>query len=465
MSDGELLQRRFNREHAARLAAESLLESKAIELYESNRQLHGMAQQYHAIFESAAEGIVCYDHLGIIVSVNRSARHIFRSEDLVGSALGQWFDPACDFQSVIFPPRVFAWEAADSVDDRCPADTPNPQSIEVRCQRSSGEIFTAEIAASRLDTSDASHFTILIRDLTKRQLLEARLRQAQKMESIGQLAAGIAHEINTPIQYVGDNTRFVQEACDDLTEVLLACQHLIQVADSGEDVQLATQNLKARFESTEVDYLIEEVPAAIRQTLDGVERVSNIVRAMKEFAHPGSSEMTLIDISHSISNTLMVARNEWKYVADVETEFDPSLGPVPCLPGELNQVLLNIIVNAAHAIGESLGSAREGKGKGKIRITTHLHPPFAVIRIADTGIGIPTDQIPKIFNHFYTTKAIGKGTGQGLAIAHAVIVEKHSGSIAVESEVGVGTTFVLSIPLKRERELPASPKLFTELLS
>lgn len=279
--------------------------------------------------------------------------------------------------------------------------------------------------------------------------LELRLAQAQKLESIGELAAGIAHEINTPIQYVGDNTRFVKQACEGLNAVLECCQNLIRAFDSGSDLSAHTNRLRSTMKIADVDYLVEEIPAAISQTLEGVDRVANIVRAMKEFAHPGSTEMTLTDLANSIKNTVMVARNEWKYVANMQTDFDPDLPLVPCLPGELNQVLLNMIVNASHAISESLGDSPISKGT--ITMATKFAPPFAEIRISDTGSGIAPENIDRIFNPFFTTKAAGKGTGQGLAIAHTVIVEKHGGTVQVVSELGKGTTFIIRIPLEAQR--------------
>jgi signal transduction histidine kinase len=279
--------------------------------------------------------------------------------------------------------------------------------------------------------------------------LELRLAQAQKLESIGELAAGIAHEINTPIQYVGDNTRFVKQACTGLNSVLECCQELLEAFDSDSDISTNAVKLRDTMKSADVDYLIEEIPTAINQTLEGVDRVANIVRAMKEFAHPGSTEMTLTDLANSIKNTIMVARNEWKYVANLETVFDSALPKVPCLPGELNQVLLNMIVNASHAIADSLGDSPSSKGT--ITMETRLEAPFAEIRISDTGSGISPENLDRIFTPFFTTKAAGKGTGQGLAIAHTVIVEKHGGTIRVESEVGVGTTFIIQIPLEARR--------------
>jgi signal transduction histidine kinase len=276
--------------------------------------------------------------------------------------------------------------------------------------------------------------------------LHIRLAQAQKLESIGELAAGIAHEINTPIQYVGDNTRFVQSACQDITSILEICQRLVGSAGIEGNLTDAAAILQATMDQADVEYLIDEIPSAIQQSLEGVDRVANIVRAMKEFAHPGNCEMTPTDLGKAIENTVMVARNEWKYVADLDTVFDPNLPLVPCLPGELNQVLLNMIVNASHAIAESLDESPDQKGR--IRITTQLAPPYAEIRVMDSGSGIPTANLEKIFTPFFTTKAAGKGTGQGLAIAHSVVVEKHNGTIHVESEPGEGTVFTIRLPLE-----------------
>ncbi len=280
--------------------------------------------------------------------------------------------------------------------------------------------------------------------------LQSQLAQAQKLESIGELAAGIAHEINTPIQYVGDNTRFIQEACEDLSEVLTCCQDLLTATEGTHPLGEQTKTLRDAVENADLEYLSEEIPNAIEQSLEGITRVTNIVRAMKEFAHPGAAEMTPIDLPRAIENTLMVARNEWKYVADLETDFDESLPLVPCLPGELNQVILNMVVNAAHAIGTRLGESPESKGR--IKVSARTVGSHAELRISDSGTGIPEEHLDRIFRPFFTTKAAGRGTGQGLAIAHSVIVEKHGGTINVETELGVGTTFVICIPLVQETE-------------
>lgn len=284
------------------------------------------------------------------------------------------------------------------------------------------------------------------------EALEARLSQASKLESIGQLAAGIAHEINTPIQYVGDNTRFVHDAYESLCGIISQVEQFLEepaVDECGisEDAcSRSRESLRRAIQESDFAYLSEEVPLAIEQSLQGIQRVAQIVRAMKEFAHPGEAHFVVTDLSSAIENTLTVARNEWKYVAEAETRFDPALPLVPCMPGDLNQVLLNLVVNAAHAISDALGDSPTRKGK--ITITTRLARPNAEIWVQDTGVGIPKENLSKVFAPFFTTKPPGRGTGQGLAIAHNVIVEKHGGSIHVESKVGAGTKFILRLPLE-----------------
>lgn len=291
----------------------------------------------------------------------------------------------------------------------------------------------------------------LVTDITERKLLESQLLQAQKLESIGQLAAGIAHEINTPTQYVSDNTRFLRDAFYDLTRVLVSHLKLAKLAAGqetppGPDLRQALEEAQAQYQEIDGDYLLEEVPKAIEQTLEGLGRISTIVRSMKEFAHPGPDTKTPTDINRAIENTVTVAKNEWKYVAEVTTDLAPDLPPVPCVPGELNQVFLNVIVNAAHAIGEVYKEGREEKGQ--IRISTRLLDQEVEVRISDSGPGIPEAIRNRVFDPFFTTKPPGKGTGQGLAIAYRVIEDKHGGKLSLESAPGQGATFVIRLPLQ-----------------
>jgi signal transduction histidine kinase len=276
--------------------------------------------------------------------------------------------------------------------------------------------------------------------------MEVQLRHAQKLESIGSLAAGIAHEINTPTQYIGDNTTFLGGALPGVLACLGAQRrYLLHLQSRGPLPEEAAGILK-QIQDLDLDYLTEEIPKAIRQTLDGIARVAAIVSAMKDFSHPGSEGKTLSDLNKAIESTLTVSRNEWKYVARLETDLDPSLPPVLCLQGEINQAILNLVVNASHAIDEALGGRHTG-ALGTIRVATRRVGQEVEISVADTGKGIPETLRERIFEPFFTTKPVGKGTGQGLAIVHAVVVEKHGGRVVVDSELGRGTTFRLFLPL------------------
>jgi PAS domain S-box-containing protein len=274
-------------------------------------------------------------------------------------------------------------------------------------------------------------------DVTQMKSLERDLAQSQKLESIGQLAAGIAHEINTPTQFIGDNIRFLQDSFD---EVLAFAARLAALPATPAPPGDAASALEA----PDLAYLRDEIPKAIVQSLEGVDRIARIVSAMKEFSHPGM-EKSPVDLNRAITSTITVATNEWKYVADVRTDFDPALPAVPVMPGAFNQVILNILVNAAHAIGGT--DPHAVTARGTITISTRRIDDWAEIRIADSGCGMPTTVVDRIFDPFFTTKPLGKGTGQGLAIAHDVIVKKHGGTISVDSLPGVGTTFVVRLPL------------------
>lgn len=286
---------------------------------------------------------------------------------------------------------------------------------------------------------------LLGRDITERQMMERQLAQAQKLESIGQLAAGVAHEINTPIQFVGDNTRFLEGAFKDLHDFLDRCAQLAETSAGSHGVGTLLREIEMAAQEADLPYLTEEIPKAIAQSLEGIARVGAIVRAMKEFSHPGVEGKIAIDLNQAIENTATVCLNEWKYVANLEKALEKNLPLVVCLPGEFNQVMLNLIVNAAHAVGDVVG--QEGT-KGVIRISTRQDGEWAEIRVQDTGSGISKENREKIFDPFFTTKEVGKGTGQGLAIAHSVIVDKHGGTISCDTEVGKGTTFIIRLPIK-----------------
>jgi PAS domain S-box-containing protein len=310
------------------------------------------------------------------------------------------------------------------------------------------------VSATYSPLSDASGTIVsafaITRDVTALKFLERQLAQAQKLESIGHLAAGIAHEINTPIQYVSDNIRFLRDSFTRLEELYQSYDRLLASVQGGSSPAQPLRDIEAIAKATRAGYLRAEIPKSIADSLDGVERVAEIVRAIKEFSHPGPLEKTALDLNHAIESTVLVSRNEWKYIADLNLDLDPDLPLVRCVPGEFNQVILNLIVNAAHAIAEVVATAPGTKGT--IGVSTRRDGEWAEIRISDTGTGIPEEARPSIFNPFFTTKAVGKGTGQGLAMAHAVIAQKHGGTITFETELGAGTTFHVRLPIGKGAE-------------
>lgn len=303
---------------------------------------------------------------------------------------------------------------------------------------------TAELQRAHDQLEEAAEQRVVAEH--EHELLGAQLVQAHKLESIGQLAAGIAHEINTPTQFVGDNTRFLKDSFEELSPVLKKAEALADSVQAGQSPAELAGELKASLDEADVEFLVAEIPKAISQSLGGIDRVRSIVQSMKDFSHPGVEGMSSLDLNRSIESTITVARNEWKYVADMETCFDEQLPLVSCLPGEINQVVLNMIVNAAHAIAD-VYAAKDVKAKGVITVSTKHEGDFAVIRIRDTGTGIPESARVKIFDPFFTTKEVGKGTGQGLSIARGVIVNRHAGSLDFETELGKGTTFTIRLPL------------------
>ncbi|MDB6036957.1 MAG: domain S-box protein [Verrucomicrobiales bacterium] len=322
------------------------------------------------------------------------------------------------------------------------------------CKDGAWKSFEAHGAAIRSQAGEAEGLLLVCRDVTRRKkaeqernLMEIQLRQAQKLESIGQLAAGIAHEINTPTQFIGDNARFLTDAFSEISRLLTELKGVLEAPVPREASSAALEGARNVLNKSDLDYLLKEIPLALSQSIDGVERVASIVGAMKDFSHPGAEKVP-IDINHAIENTLTVARNTWKYIAVVQTQFEASLPLVPCLPGEFNQVILNLVVNAAQAISEALNGTT-GR-TGTITISTKLLGDHVEIRVSDTGKGIPEAIRDRIFEPFFTTKPVGQGTGQGLAIARAVIVDKHRGDIRFESRCGEGTTFIVDLPLSSE---------------
>ena len=295
---------------------------------------------------------------------------------------------------------------------------------------------TAEINAQKEQLTQ----TIAQLHGTQHQLL-----QAQNLEAIGRLAAGIAHEVNTPTQYVSDNTTFALRAVTSLIGALQAAVAVVEAAKLGPPPAETVAAADSAIAKAKLGYIFKQLPRALEQSLEGLTRISAIVQAMKEFSHPSGAEKQPENLREAVETTVAVARNEWKYVADVKVDFDADLPLVPVLRNEFNQVILNLIVNAAHAIGDATNGGADRKGM--IAISGRRHGERIEIRVQDDGAGIPEAARGRVFEPFFTTKEVGRGTGQGLAIAYSVIVDKHAGAISFETELGVGTTFIIRLPL------------------
>jgi two-component system NtrC family sensor kinase len=284
----------------------------------------------------------------------------------------------------------------------------------------------------------------LMLDITELRRLGRELAAAQKLESLGRLAAGVAHEINTPVQFILDSVHFVATSFPEVAAVIDAYRKLRQALLSAGDVAAAA-SLAAEAEKTaDLDFVLKNAPPAIESAIEGLGRIATIVRSLKEFAHPDQAHKTSADLNQAIRNTLVLAHNEYGHVAEIDTEFG-DLPPVPCYLGEINQAVLSLLVNAAHAISDAV---KDTGRLGKITVRTRLDGDVVEISIADTGSGIPEAARAKIFDPFFSTKEVGKGTGQGLAVARSVIVTKHGGALRFETECGRGTTFFIRLPIE-----------------
>lgn len=305
-----------------------------------------------------------------------------------------------------------------------------------------GSMIPVSMATARIsDEYEIDGSVVLLTDLTEQQELEVQLRHAQKLESVGQLAAGVAHEINTPIQFIGDSVSFLGEAMTDMLNVLAEYGALRELAINEPSLKARAEVLLDLEEEADLEFVIEEAPRSIQRTLDGVQRVAKIVSAMKQFSHPGGGVLAPESLNEIVDTTLTVAKNEYKYIAEVTTTLG-DVPDVPCDRGDVGQVLLNLVVNAAHAIE---GHVEPGT-LGSIHISTKAVRGGVELSVTDNGGGVPDTIRERIFDPFFTTKAPGKGTGQGLSIAHSLMTDKHNGSLEFDVEEGVGSTFRLWIP-------------------
>ncbi len=397
-------------ERTAELRAENEIRAKTEEALRASRR------RLANITDSLRYSILVYDRSGQIVFANLAARSSLGGGEMEGLPVDHFLQLEVDGEVIPFERSALSMPLKNGTSFQ-------DDDASLRVIQTDASVPVAYVCAPLGEESQRRNVVMSFRDIADIKRAQWEVLQASRLASVGQLASGIAHEINTPIQYIGNNLSFIADSVRQVFD-------LLGVAQPGK------LEGKAAF-------LAEELPAAISESLDGVAQIARIVLSMKEFSHPGSTAKTLVDLNHALDTTLTVTSNVWKHAAAIERHYEPSLPPVPCLAGEMNQVFLNLIVNAVHAI--------EGSGKplpGRISLSTSARGGYAEIRIEDSGTGIPAALRDKIFDPFFTTKEVGKGTGQGLAICQDVVIGKHGGKIEVGGTEGVGAVFLIRLPFE-----------------
>jgi len=434
-----------------RLASPGLIEtfanqaSVAIERRRVEDQLLEREKQLAVTLESIGEGVIAVDTMGKIQLLNPAAEtitgwssHEAREQPLV--KVFPLLDPASNSSGKLMAFKDFLPE--DGSGER------RFQNLTLLCDNQVRKIIAGTISRMLGSNQQILGFTIVFQDITEQQQHQAQQALSQKLESIGQLAAGIAHEINTPMQYVGDNIYFMEDALADLIPLVGEYRQLVNECELvGNKIELVRE-IHHREQQIDLDYLQEELPRALEQSREGIDRVRKLVLTMKDFAHPSSGIKAFADLNKGVQSTIQISINEWKYYAELQAELSPNLPLVYCVIDEINQAVLNLIVNSAHAIRDAVNTGRYTKGL--IQVKTRQEGADVAIEIADNGGGIPAEVKYLIFDPFFTTKDVGKGTGQGLTITHDIIVNKHGGRITLESEVNKGTCFTLYLPVKEE---------------
>ena len=323
----------------------------------------------------------------------------------------------------------------------------------IPCLKKDGAIIYTDINSVYSEIDGVRCNLAFFRDVTERKQreedrikLEKQLRQSRTLESIGTLASGIAHEINTPMQYIQDNTLFFSEGVINIFEVINTYQKIIKECIQNDKMNEIIEEADKILKDADIEYLRQEIPSAIKQSLEGIERVKKIINAMKFFSHVDTETMAKADINKAIESAVLVSKNVWKYTAEIKTDLDPLLPEIKCYISEINQAMMNLIVNSSNAISDVFRDGTDGKGF--INISSRKDNNTIVISVEDNGSGIPEEIKDRIFDPFFTTKDVGKGTGQGLSIVYDIIVNKHKGKIDVDSKVGEGTIFTIRLPIE-----------------
>ncbi len=432
------------REKEARKQAEQLLEEKTNELYAKTAQLESAAGSFKSVYtllseimDVAPDMIITCDEKFRILSGNAMAqRHLRQNETALKKRTIDDFLPGL---------------SADLRRRR-----PGPFIIENRrAARHNGDSFPVDIRGYVGPIGENIRYLVFFHDISqrvnaeqKRKQTESQMDEARRLEAIGALSAGIAHEINTPIQFIGDNLDYLEEGLRSIWKSYNRYDALKQAAAVAGCCPEEVAQVDEFNQSVNLTTLIDEIGAALKESRDGIKQVRDIVILMKEFAHPGTDDKDEVDVNAILTNVLAICKNRRKNVADVETKLNGALPRVRCRKGQVQQVFLNLVINAIDAIDEA------GKGRGRIEIETRAEGEAVQILISDTGCGVPEKLKQKIFDPFFTTKPVGKGTGQGLALAKDCIVKSHGGKLTLVDKPGYATTFLIELPLKSALQEP-----------
>ena len=411
---------------------EGMLEDRTREAFFAAAQLKAASESLTELFRAVPGAIIVIADDGLVEAVNEETLRMlgYAEGELIGAK-----------QAVIFGGSPIPHESTKGTVRRS----------ERTLMTKSAHRIPVLLSATVMDTGQHRALVCVAVDLTERKKLEAELLHAHKLESIGRLAAGVAHEINTPIQFISDSVRFACDAVRDLAPVYRRYREVREFAHSGPEFLEQLRQLDIVEANADVAFLFEQLPAALGRAMEGLQQVASIVRATKDFAYPTTRERRMANINKALQSTLTIGKQEYASTADIDLDLG-ELPLVPCHIGELNQVFLNLLINAAHAIQD-----RKRGGRGRIRVRTSVESSSVLIEIADDGDGIPEVIQHSIFDPFFTTKDVGRGSGQGLAIARSVVVERHGGTLDFVTSPEHGTQFFVRIPLIVARSILPSP--------
>ncbi len=417
----------------ARLSAQVHKERSEQRAMRAEAAQQSISVTLRAIMDCAPASICAVDEQGTILFINGLGPHQ-KVEDVAGTDWWPYMPPGDADHHRAHLRRIFATGVAETYETT------------VMDPEGRASSFVTDIGPL-LDNNRVTGAVLVTQDVTELRRTQADFAASRQLAAIGSVAAGVAHEINTPIQFVNDSVQFLRDAGKDIFGILEKWGLVRRLATDRQtpptELQAAIAAAGELEETLNLPDLRDNVPNALERCVDGIGRITNIVRAMKEFAYPARQEMAAVDLNRAIQSTLAIARNEYKYVANLDVDLG-DLPPVMCSVSDINQVVLNLVVNAAHAIGDVVRGSNQ---LGTISVRTRTDGDDVVISVGDTGGGIPAAIAARVFEPFFTTKALGKGTGQGLALAAAVVRDKHGGQLSFESPDGGGTTFFVRLPV------------------